>query len=317
MPPVTRPRRRVLELRGGATAWLQLNILRAVVLAAAPLGQRGVHRVAWRLAGLFDARNAAVVDLGFGRVRVPLGDGYAVKLLSPGYRYEPEVEPIVRAAMEHGCSFIDGGANLGYWSVLASSLCDQAQRVVAVEPVPELFDLLQDNAELNGGRFLCQRAALWSEAGAELTMVSHHQRHAGSSAVHGAEKVGHDGYYATTTPTVTIDSIVARYCRDDRPLLVKLDVEGAESAALSGARETLAGRDTIVLYEDHGSDVEHRSTRYMIEELGFRVFACSEAGPREVTAMADVARCKTDTVHGFNFVAFHPGSSVGPEVIGF
>ena len=37
----------------------------------------------WRLARLFEPHNDAVVDTGHGRFLVPLGDGYAVKLLDP------------------------------------------------------------------------------------------------------------------------------------------------------------------------------------------------------------------------------------------
>lgn len=308
-------RRRVLELRSGPAAKVQLAILRGLVLAAAPIGQRGVHRIVWRLAGLFDPGNAAVVDIGFGKVRVPLGDGYAVKLLAPGYRYEPEMEPIVRAAMRRGCCFIDGGANLGYWSIFASSLCEDGQPVVAVEPVPGLFELLRDNADLNGGRFLCEQAALWSESGGTIEIVSHRQWHAGSSVVHGADKAGADGYYATAVPTTTVDAIAARHCPDGQPLLVKLDVEGAERAALEGARDTLSQRDAVLLYEDHGSDRDHLSTDYVLGELGFRVFACTAGGPQEVKALGDVAAYKTDTVHGFNFVAFRGDSVIGPQVV--
>jgi hypothetical protein len=71
----------------------------------------------------------------------------------------------------------------------------------------------------------------------------------------------------------------------------------------------------VLIYEDHGSDPEHTSTRAVLEDLGFRVYACTSNGPVEIGAPDDVARIKTDTVRGFNFIAFHPRSTVGPAIL--
>lgn len=311
---VPRPWRRVHDVRGGVQAHLQLAILRVVVLAARPLHQRGVHRVTWRLARLFEAHNDAVVDTGHGLFHVPLGDGYAVKLLDPTYHYEAELEPYFAGAIRAGCAFLDGGANLGYWSVVASDECDEPGRVVAVEPVPAIFDRLRDNAQLNAHRFVSEQAALWSEPDVDLVMASHPQWHAGSRVLHG-QRAAAAGQYTTRVPTTTIDNVVRRYWPDERPLLIKLDVEGAESAALAGGEDTWANRDVVLIYEDHGSDPDHTSTRAVLEDLGFRVYACTRNGPVEIAELDDVTRIKTDTVHGFNFFAFHPRSTIGPAVL--
>jgi hypothetical protein len=145
-------------------------------------------------------------------------------------------------------------------------------------------------------------------------MASHPQWHAGSRVLHGP-RAATDGQYTTRVPTTTIDRVARRYWPDERPLLIKLDVEGAESAALAGGADTLAHRDVVLLYEDHGSDPAHTSTRAVLEGLGFRVFACTGNGPVEIGELDDVARIKTDTVHGFNFLAFHPRSTVGPTIL--
>ena len=53
----------------------------------------------------------------------------------------------------------------------------------------------------------------------------------------------------------------------------------------------------------------------VLEDLGFRVYACTGNGPVEIGDLDDVTRIKTDTVRGFNFLAFHPRSRVGPAVL--
>ena len=100
--------------------------------------------------------------------------------------------------------FLDGSANLGYWSVVASNECDEPGRVVAVEPVPAIFERLRENARLNGDRFVCEQAALWSEPDVDLTMASHPQWHAGSRVLHGPRAAA-EGQYTTRVPTTTID----------------------------------------------------------------------------------------------------------------
>src|SRR3954463_9871204 len=310
---VPRPWRRVHDVRGGVQAQVQLGILRAVVLAARPLGQRGPPGGPGGLPRLLEPHNDAVVETGHGRFLVPLGDGYAVKLLDPTYHYEPELEPYFAAAMRAGCAFLDGGANLGYWSVVASDEGDEPGRVVAVEPVPAIFDRLRENARLTADRFVCQQAALWSEPDVDLTIASHPQWHAGSRVLHGPRAAA-EGQYTTRVPTTTIDQVARRHWPNERPLLIKLDVEGAESAALAGGEDTLANRDVVLIYEDHGSDPEHTSTRAVLEGLGFRVYACTSKGPVEIRGLGDVARIKTDTVHAFNSPPSPPRGGVGPAV---
>ena len=50
-----------------------------------------------------------------------LGDPYWARLLARGFVYEPEVERVLRAFADAPYTFVDAGANLGYWSILVSS----------------------------------------------------------------------------------------------------------------------------------------------------------------------------------------------------
>jgi len=51
----------------------------------------------------------------------PLGDGYWSLLLDRSFRYEHEIDCVLRAVADVDYSLIDCGANFGFWSVLASS----------------------------------------------------------------------------------------------------------------------------------------------------------------------------------------------------
>ncbi len=127
---------------------------------------------------------------------------------------------------------IDGGANIGDW------LAIMARRFACVHA-------FEPNAELHGGlldRFGSQRhvtvhnAALWSDSKTSVRMVTATDR----PETHRSAwcEVGGD------IPTATIDGLSLPYCG-----LIKLDVEGAEMAALTGAVNTIRRCKPVVVVE--------------------------------------------------------------------
>jgi hypothetical protein len=61
--------------------------------------------------------------------------------------------------------------------------------------------------------------------------------------------------------------------------VIKLDVEGVEIEALSGAQGLLQ-RDCVVICEEHGLDRTHGITRHLIEALALGVFVYDEGERR-------------------------------------
>jgi FkbM family methyltransferase len=122
--------------------------------------------------------------------------------------------------------FADVGANIGSYTVLASGVCKA--RTMAFEPDPLTFAALSRNIALNRIDDLVQRreCALGSRQGSVGFTV-------------GLDTVNHvanvtDG----TIRTVALDTL-DHACGNERPNLIKLDVEGFESEVLGGAAETL------------------------------------------------------------------------------
>jgi Methyltransferase FkbM domain len=109
--------------------------------------------------------------------------------------------------------------------------------------------------------------------------------------------------------STTVDALAQQLqLTDSDRIVVKLDVEGAEISALKGAHEVLK-RDTLVIYEDHGGDRSHGTTRYLFDELGFPVFSIAPDGEiTEVEELRELDRLKTDQKKGYNFVTCPPGS---------
>jgi len=83
----------------------------------------------------------------------PYGDGYWSKLLNRSFCYEDELELLFRDSVSVDYTFIDCGANFGYWSVLVSSAPYGSHKAIAIEPSSQNFAKLKNNAEINGNRF--------------------------------------------------------------------------------------------------------------------------------------------------------------------
>ncbi len=168
----------------------------------------------------------------------------------------------IQHLLRPGDLFLDGGANVGVWSVLAAST---GASVLAVEPIPETADLLRHQGELNGlgDHFKIIRCALSDSPGTVLMTEN--------------EDVGNrvvlDGHAAERHVTVTCQ-MLDEVCKGCVPVLIKLDLEGHELAALRGATRTLAEPGLLALvietFRPHNWQSESlRSIETLLESHGF------------------------------------------------
>jgi FkbM family methyltransferase len=306
------PGHRAVEFTEGRRASSQLYCLYMAGLLMRPLRRRGMPKLANLLGShLFEAHNNAVIVLdGHGRLRLFLRDGYWINLLFSEFQYETEVAVVLAKALaRRDVFFIDCGANIGYWSIVASSAIDMPDRVLAIEASPPVFEQLCDNAALNGHRFKYLLAAAWSRDNETLQIVSHDKRHAGSSVVSRQGKQHEPGYRTDEVRSVMLDTICEKYVPEELEVILKLDVEGAEIPALQGAEKLLAERRPLLVYEDHGNDPDSTVSQVVLQELGMHVYSCTDHS--SVIRMRDLAeiRClKTNGSRGYNFFACAPNS---------
>jgi len=142
--------------------------------------------------------------------------------------------------------FLDVGANIGSYTVLAAS--GPRARVTAVEPIPETFAKLELNIALNG---FSQRVRACKMGLSDSTGTLRFSS--------GLDTVNHvlaknENLPAVEVPVLTLDDLVG----DDCPRLIKIDVEGHELPALKGAKRTLANPYLLaVVMETNGSGVRY------------------------------------------------------------
>jgi FkbM family methyltransferase len=266
---------------------------------------RGLQRFAWELGRITSPDASAMVAVDGVRLRIYLSDGYWVHLLFFAGGYEPEIEAALRRVLRPGMPFIDCGANIGYWSLLAA-IRHQA-RVIAIEPAGRSFERLAENVKLNGDAVQTRRAAVWSSSGAVLSLVTHAQRHAGSSVVNRRERIGVAGYGVEEVVTVTLDQIYRECYEGEDSVAVKLDVEDAEVEALRGARELLDSCDVLLVYEDHGSDPKCRVSEEILKVPKYGVYRW-DGGFVRISSLDDVRRIKVYRHTGYNFFGMREDS---------
>lgn len=151
-----------------------------------------------------------------------------------------------------GDLFVDAGANVGSYTVLAGKVC--GAEVVAVEPDRVTMAALKRNLEINGIQARVRTAECALGAACGLIRFT----------------TGHDttNRVATGADEATREVLVKRL--DDLlagtdPLVVKLDVEGYEEAVLSGAHEVLR-RPSLLAVE---VETDTPAVRRLLMNAGF------------------------------------------------
>ena len=147
--------------------------------------------------------------------------------------------------LREGDTFIDGGANCGYFSCIAAGLSGPTGHVIAVEADARLIEQLTLQAALNP-TIRVKQAALSRAAGRAEFFLPPDLGDGYDLAL--ASLVPHADWRTVTVDAITLDEVVASV--DGIVRLVKLDIEGHEGPALEGASGSLAsGRLESVLVE--------------------------------------------------------------------
>jgi len=153
---------------------------------------------------------------------------------------------LVRRFLRPGDVFVDGGAHVGMFSLVAAAAVGATGSVYAFEPSPETYAGLEANVALNGfGNVRAHQEALAAEDGILQFTVFDGDTAAFSSVHPGSDVAG------GRTIDVASKRLADRVPQEVWPriAMLKLDVEGAELDALRGAEPLLDAVHPVILME--------------------------------------------------------------------
>jgi FkbM family methyltransferase len=178
--------------------------------------------------------------------------------------HEFEDMAFVMHALRAGDVFVDVGANVGTYTVLASGVAGAS--TFSFEPVPSTFRHLSDNIRINdlGTLVSAKNFAIGRERG-EIRFTS------GLDTMNRALAEGESAKEAIQVPVDRLDNSLD----GQSPTLIKIDVEGYETDVLDGATEALRAESLLgLLIELNGSGrkygYDEHAIRQRIIDLGFQ-----------------------------------------------
>jgi len=160
--------------------------------------------------------------------------------LKAGVPYEPDVTRVLQRILEPGDVFIDVGANVGYFTLLGSTLVGPTGKVYSYEPDPKNIERIRyhcannhiDNVEVIGRPV--------SHCVEDVTFWFNKSSSGGNALWNPGEYFGdpnfNDGNTIMTSTTLS-DEFDSRGL--EKVKLIKIDTEGAEHAILRGAASWL------------------------------------------------------------------------------
>ncbi len=159
--------------------------------------------------------------------------------------FEPLQTKAFLKTVKKGMIVFDIGANVGYYTIVASKLVGKTGKVYAFEPDPRSRILLEKNIKENNCRnVFVVKEALAAKNG-RATLLQDSANPGESSLTSSTTKAQNTMVIAT----ITLDQFVQKN-NIEYIDLIKMDIEGGEVAALQGATKTLgAFRNTTLFIE--------------------------------------------------------------------
>ena len=157
--------------------------------------------------------------------------------------YEPETFAFLRKQLHQGSTFLDIGAHIGLFSVVAARLVGNSGKVVSFEPTPFTRGVLKEVIRINGcsDRVEVRGEAVSSERGKTFFFDTGDTISVMNSLVKNERSQGKFEVITTSVDEFAKEHSLKVDC-------MKIDVEGAELDLLKGATKTMTElRPTMLL----------------------------------------------------------------------
>jgi FkbM family methyltransferase len=271
---------------------------RLKMLAAASLrwymARRTFSPAKWRLLAFVERhdqsfrpkRQDLIVRTRYGfRMRIDPSDFIQRTVFYTG-AWEDHLAPLVRAFLTTGGLFIDAGANVGYFSLMAADILGDRGRVIAFEASLDTAAKLRANVELNRFRNVECRVACLSDQASTASFFL------GPSLNRGASSLRPVPEERETVEVATQRLDQALTPEEWREVaLVKIDVEGAELLVLRGMTGLFeSAHAPAVICEVSDWGIRHfagtlTNLMEMMTAYGYRIYKIGDRSLEPITSV--------------------------------
>jgi len=238
----------ISRLKGGETKWQKERRMRK--WDAAKASNQGVRKK---------------LNIGAEMMLYP-GDYLALQIFNR--TFEPDQQNFIKKYLRAGDIFVDVGANLGVYSLLAGDILRGNGQVYSFEPTPAVFQRLVENVEINKfNNVHCYPFGLSSRDESREILVYEHGYDAFNSF---APQPRRDDYKKELVKVVAWDSFARQHKLVGNVTLMKIDVEGWEVKVLEGASESLSAKsapDLIVEFSEVNARLANSSCKSLYQTI--------------------------------------------------
>jgi FkbM family methyltransferase len=203
-------------------------------------------------------------------------------------QYEPHVTGFLKEHLQEGMTFVDIGANVGFFTLTAATKVGKSGKVIAVECNPRNCELIYMSLHRNGfdhvmvypfalGETQKLMRLSWGFSNGFVTELANDAEETFivpavtlDPSLPNETQVDIVKMDAFIVPAVTLDSLLKNETRVD---IVKMDIEGSEAKAWQGMQETIAKHHPVFLMEFFPTLLE-RVSGVQADQFLETIFAC-------------------------------------------
>ena len=191
--------------------------------------------------------------------------------------FDPTVTWMALKSVRAGDTVFDVGAHFGYFSLLFAHLAGPRGRVIAFEPTPSTFAILERNARRSDRIEPVNNAA--GDVAAEIEIADFGLKYSAWNTLAAESRMpgllnANDVHQHHTVAAVRLDAFARE--RGLTPDFIKIDAENFEHAVVAGLRGLLEKSQPVVLLEAGSASALAAGCEF--ERLGYRVVVSDGPG---------------------------------------
>lgn len=224
----------------------------------------------------FGGDTSAPVLVHGHRMYLPPGQDFGPRFNLLANHYKDDAPLVFEQVVKPGMTILDLGGHIGFYALLGARLVGPAGKVYTFEPDPTNSAVLAKNVEINGYRniVLVRKAVSNTTGPVKLYLDDAH------TGMHSLYQEHASGNRYEVVEAATLDDFLAA---EGWPQIgfIKMNIEGAEAAALEGMTRLLAAQPAcLLLVEVHsgGDNAQPRNLLLRLREFGFRIDLVAPGG---------------------------------------